>query len=883
MQQKESRDEIAPSGSIEEDFSLPPLSQIPREAMDMILSVVHPTSQSDLPAASMPVLEPPTQIENTDVLCALQHTEQTDPIVVVAAVVSPLGTSLEHSTMASNVSMTPSERMDAAAASVGKQPEPSHTSETSDPSYPLCSVEVVSSLHDTNNQECEKKSEAVTRRPPRVSLLSILQANGTAIGVNPSTNVRNVITNTLELRADLMDMDESDPLLIKLNQVVARYDARVERFASQNENNRSHMSSSSSTPASHAPSSSSSSSSARVTKNDDYENGAVMVYRTGYASMQSLAECSDDWLYVGAVPVHDYRVYFELMMAFTCYSRGWNQNEATKRLYADLQDRDWVRTFEDRDFFHTRNTAQTYTLQYPFEGGMCSSMEAGLLTDLTPLLRGAKFASSLPRSFMIDHMRLIESTTERCSMNVKNHGYHANLCFFGDNIYTYTRAGQMRCIAGSDRRPLVIPLTAELANTSRGSASIGGTVCATDTTTTTTTTRSASSVAPCFMVDSEFTMQDRGEYIDAVFHLFPLVLADGRMRQEITHPSKSRVGMDVQPNFIIDDQHTACDALGETIARAMRRIPESGSGDYPYLTLATESGKPVRLYIVSKQWFWSLSDMRSCLHGNLQLYNDDPCFPYEYLHHPKHEWLSGPVDGRIFNLLGEPGAVPCDNECRPMDMMDSVVSLSMFTTNSVRGKLVRKIPSASDVVVTRRGPLSNAEQQLKFQRDPSYVCRARIVKSKRVSTLDLRITATLINRQLLLEMPPPPTHSDTSERMSVRYMLACLSTITDNQLRGVRTENVVCAETTSHRQDQNRETNVDQYIGIGMAHTPHMETELWTRVVVQGESVIVECALLDGTFRILNFRNEKAEPNHITSVLPTILQAAGTSKLVQTF
>lgn len=532
-------------------------------------------------------------------------------------------------------------------------------------------------------------------------------------------------------------------------------------------------------------------------------------YRLGFADARSLVDLIDtnsESFWVQDVRVRDFSAYLELILIFSGYNRNaLHRNGHFKSLQRTLDSRSLIElTGHETEI---RTVDHQFTSSFPFD-----QPQHG-----TPPIR-VPFISVLPRSFTTGHLPIIES--ERCTMNVKHHGRHFNVCFTGGAIYTNNRGGQVRRVHLPDGASLALDGD--------------------------------------YVVDAELTMQDRGTHIDAVFHLFPMIVYK-QMRDEIRSPRTPRDKMTIQPTWIIDEQHAECDALGAQIRAVMRRQLRQD-----YFSFANADGKPIRLWIVSKEWFGSIADMRRHLHGNLQLYNDDPCFPYEYLHHPTHPHLSCPVDGRIFNLLGPVGSEPIELECRPDAMMNSIIAQSLRNVHNPRERF---LPPIDAVVLPNRCRIT-PDRYLAMQTDPHFVNRVRVAKFKRVTTFDLRIMNTVVQRNLLLR-------DKAVDRLRVHFVLACLNSVSNRQLDGVKAHGAAASDNPKDVKDY----TFDQYVGLGVPHSDAIAKTLWESVVQQGRSIIVECALHQGAFFILSVRDDKHEPNHASSVLPSMLHAASTQHL----
>jgi len=649
--------------------------------------------------------------------------------------------------------------------------------------HPSAPAPIVSRVGDTGN---------IPR--PRISLKTMLANFHTGTHATSSDVDTRASLDRLHVRNDLLFPD--DHAMVRFNDAL-NYDERKEA------------------PVTHVMASTTAASTDGAASTADVEN----FYRPGFAPEHTLNDlidrcCDGDQFWDMDVRVRDFALYLELILIFSGYNRNaLHRNGHYKSLQRTLEAHRPQSEHVDNDR-SIRTMDNMFTSEFPFD-----QPEHG-----APPIR-VPFFSVLPRSFAPGHLAIIES--ERCTMSVKPHGRHFNLCFANGSLYTNNRIGAVRRLNAH-------PGALDLDNTS-------------------------------YVVDAELTMQDRGSYIDAVFHMFPAIVTK-MMRDEILTPRTQRDNMKIRPTWIIDDQHAECDALADQIRSSLLRRTSQDS-----LSLSHD-GKPIRLFIVSKQWFSRIEDMRRFLTGHLQLYNDDPCFPYEYLHHPTHPHLSCPVDGRIFNLLGPVGADPPEIECRPDTMMDSIIEHSRRDTHKLHE---RYIPSRSAVVMPHRSRVTT-ERFLAMQSDPHFAHRVRVVKFKRVLTLDLRIMNTLLQRDRLLR--DSATTTTTVNRRDVHYILACLNTVSRRQLDGVKAP----SSSDHHQNSSDSSSNgytFDQYVGMGVPHTDSIAQQLWTAVVEQGRSIIVECALYRGAFFIQSVRKDKHEPNHAASVLPSILCAAATQHM----
>jgi hypothetical protein len=445
-------------------------------------------------------------------------------------------------------------------------------------------------------------------------------------------------------------------------------------------------------------------------------------------------------------------------------------------------------------------------------GSSSSSSSSSSSTLASPRYATIPFVAVLPRPFVAEHQYILDE--EPHTTNVKNHGQHFNILFKDGAMYVHGRSNSVKQVN------LQLPSTAL--------ASLGS-----------------------FVVDSERTIQDRGAYIDVVFHLFPIVMR--AKERAIVKARQQHTG------WIVNDQHAECTMLGKAIDDILVRFFRG----HCYIPLATDAGKPVRLYIVAKEWFRSIGALRASVTGCVQLYTEDATFPYRYFHHPTMPWLSGPIDGIIMNFLTP---VSHDVECRPYETLTSLITQS---TRSIHGE--RLLPSSDVTVEQQYVPTQVLLEAQRYDRHFEY--RVRIAKYKFVQTLDLRILGPVRNRSVLL---PPTTFplDDTEDPfrtalpgctvMDVRYALACNNNVSDVQLRGV---------TSMPSAQSARSPTVhlfDQYLGMGVPASMEIARELWTCVVQQGRSLIVECVLQHGTYRIQHVRYEKTEPNHAHSVFPTL-------------
>jgi hypothetical protein len=437
------------------------------------------------------------------------------------------------------------------------------------------------------------------------------------------------------------------------------------------------------------------------------------------------------------------------------------------------------------------------------------------------------FFSLLPRAFQQEHLVLAEQ--EPCTIAVKHHGSHFNLCFLQDRLYVRTREGPISCLTIGDDRPATIPLSRVI---------------------------TTNAMPTSFMVDAEFVVQERDAHVDAVFYMFPIHLKKSWMYERLRREQERPRYAGFSPRWITGNNHALCDRLGKHIRHAL-------GVDYLVVGASPAShNKPVHLRIVSKEWFTDVNRFRAFLRGRIQRYaHPDPCFPFVYYRDSTHEWKSSPIDGVMCNFLGQankseqPEGAPLAVECKPEDMMEMIASASRLHLPPGSTRMERLLPPG-EVAAT------HAHQTVQCLADPHYRYRTRVAKWKPVHTLDLRISTTLHARSLLIKARVAPT--------SVEYHLTCLQTTTDAQLRGPQHATSGAAAAAAH----SRQHGFDQFVGIGIAFDPAVAGQLWNTVVMQGISVIVECALHQGVFRIQLIRRGKTQPNHANTVHSTLLQIA---------
>ena len=276
--------------------------------------------------------------------------------------------------------------------------------------------------------------------------------------------------------------------------------------------------------------------------------------------------------------------------------------------------------------------------------------------------------------------------------------------------------------------------------------------------------------------------------------------------------------------------------------------------------------KEVRMYMVAKQWFRSLCDMNASLRGQLQRYSEDPLCPYEFFHHPTKPWLSGPIDGRIFNFLGRPSSTPSSRP--PREFRGADVMNEWLHQSKLHGGAERQLGSSSsrhgnDGLVQTFGSTYD-----ELADDVHYTYRTRVAKWKRVVTHDLAVVTSARSRSWwrtrAAASSAATTEPDDAIARDVRYLLACNNSVTSQQLTDTR-------QTAFADTNMPRHMNFLQYVGEGVAHTTNVARELWREVILHERSVIAECILYRGVFIVHNIRHEKRTPNHMTTILPALL------------
>jgi hypothetical protein len=366
-------------------------------------------------------------------------------------------------------------------------------------------------------------------------------------------------------------------------------------------------------------------------------------------------------------------------------------------------------------------------------------------------------------------------------------------------------------------------------------------------------------------VDAELTVQpeDSGETVHAVFRLFPVDLRDDVRKRVTETQSRSGPASKIQWLETVD----ACTKFSRRLDASIRASLHNGTSAFHSLradlalhspdadrsrrelnssiissatTTTTHSNKRhratrTRISFAAKAWFSSLVDLANYLRGNLQRYNEDPCFPYDYLHHPQQPHLSGPIDGIIIRF----SSVSNSSTANPPFQLSY---LGKNLLRAMRSKHKSSAESLSEIPNHVEHSFNIAGMSPHLQTDRFYESRARVVKCKRVATIDLYVLG--VTRPNVWNQPGvDPT--------AVRYILACNG--------------------SDYMQTSDR--TVSHVVGIARAH-PKIAAALYERIFVKRVwPVIVEC-YTNQEFIICNIRTDKTRSNHLPTVFDTMLRSA---------